>query len=999
MKLLKCIFCVVGLLALALPALAQVPTGTLAGRVDDGKESLPGVLVMATSPNLQGARTTTTSNSGDYILAFLPPGQYKLRFELQGFQTQETTVKINAAQTQTVNATMPQAKVAEEVTVTGTYETVSTTTTGASTLEQKTLEKLPVARTIQTYLSLAPGVHSTGPSGNWSISGAQSYENLYLINGVVVNENLRGQPVDAYIEDAIQETTTSVSGISAEYGRFAGGVVNVLTKSGGNEMHGSVRLALTKDAWSERTPLTVGILADTLNQAWEATLGGFLWKDKLWYFVAGRKTDQTTSFQTYQTLIPFTQGLTDRRIEGKLTFSPTPNHRFVVNYLDRMRDWTNYLFSTGLVDLTQIYARDIPETLKAVNYNGVFTDNFFVEGQYSERTLTFENSGGRYTDMIKGTPIIDRATGAQGNSATFCGVCEPEERNNKDYLVKASYFLSGQKAGSHDIVLGGDSYEDFHLSMNHQSGSDWQLRVPSFIYQGSLWYPRVATATNYASATTRLYWWPILATSEGSRFKVNSVFANDRWRLSNKLSFNIGLRYDNNDATNAWGKPVSKDSKISPRVGLTFDPKADGEWMFTAGYANYVTSLANTGNVGDASPAGNPALIVWGYTGPAINTGSSPYTDPAVALQQVLNWFNQTYCDSKGNCGAKNLTNVMSYSFPGYNSIIQGSLRSPYADEITVGAVKRLGTRGVVRLDYVHRAFKDLYETVTAGPGTNGKVPINLLGLSTTVDLSYVQNSSFLTRKYDGVNLQAQYNLDRWNFGGVYTWSHTYGNLDGETAGSGPVTGTNPFGYYPEYRQASWNVPTRDLGIDQRHRARLWFSWDAIASRHNRLSISLLERYESGSPYSAAGAVRSYLYVTNPGYISAPTTAGYYFSRPSAFLTPNVTNTDLSFNYSFVFTGMGASFEIYIIPQITNVFNEKNATAVDATVYDATTASYLANFNPFTTTPKECPQGTAAADCTAMGANWQKGVNFGKPTTITSYQTPRTFRISVGFRF
>jgi outer membrane receptor for ferrienterochelin and colicin len=999
MKVVKFIFCVVGLLALALPALAQVPTGTLAGRVDDGKESLPGVLVMVTSPSLQGARTTTSSNSGDYILTFLPPGQYKVRFELQGFQTQETTVKLNAAQTQTLNATMPQAKVAEEVTVTGTYETVSTTTTGATTLEQKTLEKLPVARTIQTYLSLAPGVHSTGPSGNWSISGAQSYENLYLINGVVVNENLRGQPVDAYIEDAIQETTTSVSGISAEYGRFAGGVVNVLTKSGGNEMHGSVRLALSKASWSEKTPLTVGILNDTLNKAWEATLGGFVLKDKLWYFVAGRKTDRNISLQTYQTLIPFTEGISDQRIEGKLTFSPTANHRFVGNYLDRKQTWTNYFFTANLVDLTEIYDRQIPETLKAFNYNGVFTDNFFVEGQYSERTLEFQNSGGRYRDMIKGTEIFDRSGGGRGNSPTFCGVCEPEDRNNKDYLVKASYFLSSQKGGSHDVVLGADSYEDFHLSMNHQSGSDWQLRVPSFIFQGTSWYPKVATSSTASAAQTLIYWWPILEQSVGSKFKVLSVFANDRWRLSNNWSFNIGLRYDKNNATNAWDKVVSNDSKISPRLGLTFDPKADGEWMFTAGYANYVTSLANTGNVGDASPAGNPSAVVWGYTGPAINTGAGPYVSPAAALQQVWDWFNNTYCDSNGNCGAKNLTNVTAYSLPGYSPIIVGSLRSPFAEEMTVGAVKRLGTRGVVRLDYVHRAFKDLYEQVTAGPGANGKVPINLLGLSTTVDLVLTQNSSFLTRKYDGVNLQAQYNLDRWTFGGIYTWSHSYGNFDGETAGSGPVSGTNPYAYYPEYRQQSWNSPTRDLSIDQRHRARLWASWDAIANRHNRLSIGVLERYESGSPYSATGAVRSYLYVTNPGYITRPSSVGYYFSKPAQFTSPNITNTDLSFNYSFVFTGLGASFEIYVIPQITNVFNEKNAVTVDATVYDATTQSYLANFNPFTTKPVECPQGTAGAACTAMGANWQKGPNFGKPTTTTAYQTPRTFSIAVGFRF
>ena len=999
MRFAKVFLCIAASLVLAVPVVAQIASGTLSGHVTDGKTPLPGATVKVTAATLQGPRTAVTGTNGDYLFRFLPPGDYKVWFELQGFETQETTVKVNAGQTQELDATMPQAKVAEEVTVTGTYETVSSALTGATTIEFKTVDKLPLARTIQSYLSLAPGVHSTGPSSAYSISGAQSYENLYLINGVVVNENMRGQPVDTYIEDAVQESTTSVSGISAEYGRFAGGVVNMLTKSGGNELHASLRDTMTSDKWTLPTPLTPQ-RNDIINRTYEATVGGFIMQDRLWYFLAGRKTDTAYNYATYMTQIPFTEGISDQRWEGKLTWSITPSHRIVGDYLDRKRNWTNYFYNTGLVDLTEIYDRSIPERLIVGNYNGVLSNNFFIEAQYSERTLTFVGSGGRYTDMIKGTVIYDRSTGAQGNAPIFCGVCENEERNNKDYLVKLSYFLSTKNMGSHDIVFGADSYLDYHLSMNHQSGSDWFLYVPNFIYSGTSWYPKVATATSYASAGTRLYWYPILAVSQGSNFKVNSAFINDRWRLSNNFSFNLGLRYDKNDATNAWGKVTSKDSKISPRLGLTWDPKGDGEWTVTAGYANYVTSLANSGNVGDASPAGNPATIIWGYTGPAINTGATgPYVDPATALQQVLDWFNKTYCDAKGNCGAKNLTNIMSYSFPGYNSIIQGSLRAPYAEEWTVGANKRLGTHGLARIDWVHREFKDLYETVTAGPGSSGQVPINLVGLSTTVDLRYIQNSKFLTRKYDGVDLQGEYRLDRWQFGAMYTWSHAYGNLDGETVSSGPVTGTNPFGYYPEYRQQSWNVPYRDLSIDQRHRARLWVVWDVVAAKHNRVSVSLLENYNSGSPYGAAGAVRSYLYVTNPGYISPPTTATYYFTSASAFHTPVVMSTDLSLNYAFTFKAASKDFEIFVIPQVTNLFNEKAVSAPDTTVYDATTNSALANFNPFTTTPVECPQGTAAAACTTMGANWQKGPNFGKPTLAGSWQTPRTIRISVGIRF
>ena len=121
--------------ALALPALAQNPTGTLTGRASDDKgEALPGVTVTVASPALQGTRSAVTSINGDYIFRFLPPGDYTIKFELQGFSTLETTKKISAAQTATVNAEMPLAQVAEEVTVTGSYETISQSSQVAATI-------------------------------------------------------------------------------------------------------------------------------------------------------------------------------------------------------------------------------------------------------------------------------------------------------------------------------------------------------------------------------------------------------------------------------------------------------------------------------------------------------------------------------------------------------------------------------------------------------------------------------------------------------------------------------------------------------------------------------------------------------------------------------------------------------------------------------------------------------------------------------------------------
>ncbi len=117
---------------------------------------------------------------------------------------------------------------------------------------------LPTTRDINAPLLMAPGVHPSGPNGAYSISGATSFESLFLVNGVTVNENTRGQPNTLYIEDAIQETTVATAGVSAEYGRFSGGVINVVTKSGGNLFSGSLRDSLANDNWRALTSLPGG---------------------------------------------------------------------------------------------------------------------------------------------------------------------------------------------------------------------------------------------------------------------------------------------------------------------------------------------------------------------------------------------------------------------------------------------------------------------------------------------------------------------------------------------------------------------------------------------------------------------------------------------------------------------------------------------------------------------------------------------------------------------
>ena len=123
---------------------------------------------------------------------------------------------------------------------------------GAEQSERQSEQRVAEADHFQQQTEALP--HATGPRGAFTINGSQSYENLYTLNGAVINENLRGAPMTPYIEDAIQEVTVASAGISAEYGRFAGGVANAVTKSGGNHFSGSFRTSFANDSWRSYTP-------------------------------------------------------------------------------------------------------------------------------------------------------------------------------------------------------------------------------------------------------------------------------------------------------------------------------------------------------------------------------------------------------------------------------------------------------------------------------------------------------------------------------------------------------------------------------------------------------------------------------------------------------------------------------------------------------------------------------------------------------------------------
>jgi hypothetical protein len=1032
MKLQRFTICFFLLLLVAAGAFAQGTTGALTGSVTQAGSNLPGVTVTIASPNLQGTRTTVTNEQGDYNFPAITPGKYTVTFSLSGLTDVVKTAQVNLVETTRLDADMKMSAVAEAITVTASQATVMETPQIQTNFKQATVNQLPMARNPAAQAALAPGV-TGGVNGN-SISGAMSYDNLYLVNGAVVNENLRGQPHALYIEDAIQETTVLTGGISAEFGRFTGGVVSAITKSGGNDFSGSVRDSLDNPKWTAKSVSTQATPIDHTNNTYEETLGGRIIRDRLWFFVAGRqsKVSAARSLSAFSSLpnpaiAAYTVSTNSPRQEYKVTANLTQKHSIVGSYLtNNVKGDINC--QVGCADLRTLNTNGVenPNNFKTLHYNGVITNNLLVEGDWAKKYFAFVGFGGNTPAhqanptaayFAEGTPVYDPlVTGLVSNAPYFCGSCGPELRNNKEWEAKARYFLGTKSLGTHNMVVGYDNWAEQRLSNNFQSPTDFRFDARSSL-------PKQmpdGTVQITLGPADRFTWFPIAFSSLGSNLKTTSAFFNDKWDLNQHVTLNLGVRSDKNNAVDSAGHGISKDSAISPRLGLIYDVFGNGRLRLDANYGTYVGRLAETVS-GQGSAAGNPATYQFAYGGP-----TAGFQDTRVALAQAFSWFLAN--------GFTNRT-PLSTSIPGFNTLLVPSgVKSPNLREFTLGAGTQIG-KGYIRADYINRDWRDFYaqfdvagDTIV-NPGTGALANINRIG-----------NSDVPTRKYWGIQLQGQYQLPAgFGLGGNYTYSKLTGNVDGETTGAGPVTFASSSVAFKEFQNFNQNAPIGFLQGDQRHKVRGFLTYD-LGTRIGHFNFGLIERYDSGTPFSASAAIpitasmlcsngatsnlsstdptkvctdATHLTAGNPIYPDGsarniahqyasngaasgavgPTSVTYFFGGRGAYHWDAVTATDVALNYELPIR----NFAFFAKAEVRNVFNHL------AVLGGQTQVVVLSAFNPFTTTPVECAKGLTT--CPA-NANFQLNSNFGKAvgtaTTFSqngNYQLPRTYLYAIGARF
>jgi hypothetical protein len=943
---------------------------TGAVRSNDGL-SLPGVTVTVSSPSLQGTRSATTDINGNYVIRGLPPGEYSIAFELQGMAPKTEKTVIELGRTTSVDAEMSLAAVTESINVVAESSPVVSNTVVGANYKASEINALPNGRTPQLVAELAPGLTDNTPNTEQvTISGGFAFDNVFLVDGVDVNDNIFGSPNNLYIEDAVEETQILTSGISAEYGRFSGGVVNVVTKHGGNRFSGSFRDNLSNPSWSDETPFETADRRDDLQQTFEATLGGPIMKDRLWFFGALRDQNTETPFTLAETGIPGSAGVEDRRYDVKLTGTVANNHTISGSYLDNRTDQTNVRgLSAAAIDPHVLYDRQLPQKLGVINWSGVLSPKLFATAQWSRKKFGFRNSGGKST-LLRDSPF--RTPGGNGipqsllYSSPYFDGNDPENRDNQQLTGSVSYYLSTKSLGSHDIKGGIEWFRSSYSGGNSQSPTSY---VYWSNYLTDVEGKPVMDADgrfipDFVPGVSWLFNWQA---ERGARMDTdtNSIYIHDRWAYNRHLTLDLGTRYER-VRTDATGGIIGIDTNTwVPRLAASYDLRGDGRLVAQATYAHYAGKYSESQFTSNTD-VGNPSLVWYGYTGPAgQGLDFAPGFDPA------------------------NYGDVLFGSFATANVFFEDGLSSAVNKEFTVSFGGEIGKRGYGKATFVRRRTSNILDDFI--DTTTGATEVIRDGVNFGMfdNIVYRNAPDDLFREYRALVFQGRYRLsDRWLVEGHWTVQlKNDGNTEGELSNQPGVPSV--YGDYPEVFTASRHYPTGRVNDFQRSKVRLWTIYTLGLGKYGDVDLTGLWRYNTGLTYSlvATGEPLSDLQneiAAAAGYQNAPDGGeqDIFFGKLGSGTFPGYGVGDFGVNYSIP---VWRTVKPYFKLEVLNAFNNQKKIAFDTTV--------VADWD-------------GPVDALGIPLNYTEGPRFGEATAETDYPAwrsgltgGRTFLAAFGFRF
>lgn len=805
------------------PAAWAQTTGAIEATVyDDQGLELPGVLVIldSASGTLGGKQEKSTADDGKVKYSDLLPGTYTLTASRDGFKAASVTgIQVLINRTQTVTINMEPGGSVEVIEVVDKREAVDVeNVTRGEVLTKDFLQKIPAGRTYQSAVQMAAGVVA-GSGGNPNMGGAANNENTYMLDGVTITDPVTGTFSMNFNYDAIQQIEVMLGGYEPEYGISLGGMINLVTESGTNNLQFDTSAFYQNGNWAPKIDARYSadgfqISPTGFDTSWQtydlnAKVAGPVVRDRAWFLFS--YAGQRSLYSNVGVDLP--RDYDAHYILGKLTMQPTSEHRLTFQVqtdpttIDNtnqgggrvrpeaqgrqaqgggilMGRWQWFLTPNTTLDTQTVYQRSFIESNAVPCTHN--RDNGYhpckpgeLEGDVDWETPGRYGSYGAFDSVNYGSFYFDDRMRYEASSKlAIIGVKDP-------------------LGGSHDFKLGVNANQTIWDQIQGYAGNAYYVDLNEVSYNPQ-------TFLNY-------YW---IETSGPIKFRTGgaqwSMFAQDAYKPRSNLTLKYGLRFDHTIQRNDVGEPVINTGMFGPRAYASWDPFGDGKTKVAGGYGRF----NDTGRLGVSDFTSNSQYGYKLYLG--------------------------EYFQGDEGTGFLNNASQMYDVYPRENpNTANPNLRTPHVDEFILMLQRELVEDVSIGANFTEKLTRGLYEydetnVIYDGDGSSvigsrlGDDLTNVYRLRTPylADRNYTQIDAYL----DKVESR------RWAGRLTYTYTQSSGTSEYSLSGS--------FANDPQTRYNDGPF----LNTDVRHQVKGFAYWSLPTDPWVQ-TVGVALTYTGGSPY------------------------------------------------------------------------------------------------------------------------------------------------------
>jgi outer membrane receptor protein involved in Fe transport len=774
------------LLALLLaPALIAQTTDTasIRGTVADAAGARVAAAAVALENIAAGThRETTTNERGEYTFGAVPvTGNYRLRITKNGFaDVTRGPFALRAGETATFDATLDAGAINESVTVFGTAEGVRSDSPELGTrLDEKALETIPVfGRKITSLVLLNSAVRPARGVGDlflnntlFVVNGGGRRQTTWALDGSSGDDAWGRQTIFTNVPlTTIREFTVLTNAFSAEYGRTTGSAVNVITQAGTNEMRGDFSATYRPRSLQANAPVTGVKAGDELKQ-FSAMLSGPVVADRTHFLIGVERNDQQRESRITSALAPgfftgdFDQTLALARIDHELGAS---NHLLLRANVDRLRD-TNPADAVGGLNLPSA-----ARTFRRATSSLQLSDAAVISATMFNEARAIAMNGSPITEFTPANPspqFVRPGVATEGDSRSA-------RLTNRQYQL-ADTFTTVR--GKHAIRAGGDVLHSRSGGNGQEFGSPFVLGQFTFNAGIPATTPTSSLTINDVARFTQGFGNVSYRVSDN----LYALFVQDDWHPLDRLTVNLGLRYDSQQLT-------GDDNNLAPRLGFAWNAGNDGRTVVRGGYGVFYSQVQS--NIVASWELGGPTGF-FNFSVAPRQPGFPTSLAPIAAFPPGTNLPARDVTIRPGRASLYNAffdTSKLRF-YP-------SELRNPRTQEATLGFEREVARQWFVSADAVYTHTRDILWNLDANaPSSFPRLTPGLTRPAATADATrpivpvpngyrrILVTTNNGEAKYRGLQLNARKTFEeRFGLLASYTYSRSRNNIEADSPGGDP---------------------------------------------------------------------------------------------------------------------------------------------------------------------------------------------------------------------